>query len=217
MGPDLTDSGARPCPGDPLRRPSAESPSGAKRGRLGRRLREEAVRIGAIFAYLMVVFGTLVLHETVVLSRHGMGYQFYGFAFVNSWILAKVMLVAEGLEARRQAVRDQAIREPARRRPIVRIAARACGFAVLLVCAYAAEETLIGLWKGRSLAGSLPVIGGGGVRGLAATAAIMAIALVPYFTWRELGRLIGRDRLRALVLSGTANPCPDGLPGRRTG
>lgn len=216
MGPDITDSGARPCPRDPPRRPSADPPSDAERGRFGRRLREEAVRIGAIFAYLMVVFGTLVLHETVVLSRHGMGYQFYGFAFVNSWILAKVMLVAEGLEARRQAMRGRATPGSARR-PIVRIVARACGFAVLLVCAYAVEETLIGLWKGRSLAGSLPVIGGGGIRGLAATAAIMAIALVPYFTWREIGRLIGRDRLRTLVLSGTGSPRPDGLPGRRTG
>jgi hypothetical protein len=185
-------------------RPSAGA---ARWRRLGGRLREEAVRIGAIFAYLLVVFGTLVLHETVVLSRHGMGYQFYGFAFVNSWILAKVMLVAEGVEARR----------PARRRPIIRIIARACGFAALLVCAYAVEETIIGLWKGRSLAGSLPVIGGGGVRGLAATAAIMAVALVPYFTWRELGRLLGRDRLRALVLSGAGTPQPDGPAGRRTG
>lgn len=164
------------------------------------------MRIGAIFTYLLVVFGTLVLHETVVLSRHGIGYQFYGFAFINSWILAKVMLVAEGLEARR----------PARRRPVVRIVVRACGFAVLLVCAYSVEETLIGLWKGRSLTVSLPVIGGGGIRGLAATAAIMAVSLVPYFTWRELGRLLGRDRLRALVLSGTGSPCPDVLPGCRT-
>ncbi|KMO41338.1 hypothetical protein VQ03_12960 [Methylobacterium tarhaniae] len=194
-------------------RPSKDAPAGAARWRrLGGRLREEAGRIGAIFAYLLVVFGTLVLHETVVLSRHGMGYQFYGFAFINSWILAKVMLVAEGIEARRQAMRG-----PARRRPIVRIAARACGFAVLLVCAYVVEETLIGLWKGHSLAGSLPVIGGGGVRGLAAIAAIMAVALVPYFTWRELGRLLGRDRLRALVLSGTGSPRSDAPAGPRAG
>ncbi|AWN55401.1 hypothetical protein [Methylobacterium sp. 17Sr1-1] len=172
--------------------------------RLGRRLREEVARIAAIFAYLVVVFGVLVLHETVVLSRHGIGYHFYGFALVNSWILAKVMLVAEGVAARR----------PARRSPLVRIAARACGFALLLVCAYALEETLIGLVKGRSLAGSLPMIGGGGLRGLAAVTVIMAVALVPYFTWRELGRLIGRDRLRALVLSGAG---PEAPPGPRGG
>jgi hypothetical protein len=124
----------------------ATSAAAGRCARVRRRLREEVARISAIFAYLLVVFGVLVLHETVVLSRHGIGYQFYGFAIVNSWILAKVVLVAEGVVARR----------PARRAPLVRIAARAGGFAVLLVCAYAVEETLIGLCKGRSLAESLP-------------------------------------------------------------
>jgi hypothetical protein len=58
-------------------------------------------------------------------------------------------------------------------------------------------------------------IGGGGVRGLAAIAVIMAFALVPYFSWRELERLIGRDHLRALVLSGTTGF--EGPPGPRGG
>jgi len=64
---------------------------------IGRRVLEEAKRIIGIFAYLAVVFGILVLHESVVLSRHGIDYSFYGFAFLNAWILAKVMLLTEGL------------------------------------------------------------------------------------------------------------------------
>ncbi len=206
MGLDVTDSGARPCPRDPPCCPSADPPAGARRGRLGQRLREEAMRIGAIFTYLLVVFGTLVLHETVVLSRHGIGYHFYGFAFINSWILAKVMLVAEGLEARR----------PARRRPVVRIVVRACASRCSSSAPTRSRRRSSVCGRGDSLTVSLPVIGGGGIRGLAATAAIMAVSLVPYFTWRELGRLLGRDRLRALVLSGTGSPCPDVLPGCRT-
>ncbi|MBE7203215.1 MAG: hypothetical protein INR70_36215, partial [Parafilimonas terrae] len=46
--------------------------------RIGRRLSQEAKRIAAIFIYLWVVFGVLVLHESVVLSRHGLSAQFYG-------------------------------------------------------------------------------------------------------------------------------------------
>ena len=30
----------------------------------------------------------------------------------------------------------------------------------------------------------------------------MAVALIPYFAFRELGRVLGRDRLRRLLLSG---------------
>jgi len=159
---------------------------------LGRRLYGEVKRIAAIFAYLWVVFGVLVLHESVVLSRHGLSFHFYGLAFINAWILAKVMLVAEGLDARPHF----------QGRPLaLPIALRSAGFAVLLVCAYAVEETLINLWRGHRLVEALPAIGGGGVRGLAVMTVIMAIALVPYFAWRELGRVLGRDALKALMLS----------------
>lgn len=158
---------------------------------LGRRLYGEAKRIAAIFAYFWVVFGVLVLHESVVLSRHGLNSHFYGLAFVNAWILAKVMLVAEGLDARPHF----------QGRPLaLPIALRSAGFAVLLVCAYALEETLINLWKGHRLVEALPAVGGG-VRGLAVMTVIMAIALVPYFAWRELGRVLGREKLKALMLS----------------
>jgi hypothetical protein len=165
--------------------------------RIGRRVSQEARRIATIFIYLWLVFGVLVLHESVVLSRHGLSAQFYGLAFVNAWILAKVMLVAEGLDARPHF----------EGRPLILpIALRSAGFALLLVCAYAAEESAINLWKGHSLADALPAIGRGGVRGLAVMTVIMAIALVPYFTWRELGRVLGRDTLRALMLSGSEVP-----------
>jgi len=44
--------------------------------RLGRWILEEAKRILGIFAYLWVIFGLLILHEHIVLSRHGMGHGF---------------------------------------------------------------------------------------------------------------------------------------------
>jgi len=87
-----------------------------------------------------------------------------------------------------------------RGRPLVYpILARSCAFAVLLVCAYALEETALGLWRGKSLADSMPAIGGGGLGGLATAVLIMAVALIPYFAFRELGRVLGRERLRALL------------------
>lgn len=160
--------------------------------RLGRRLRDELKRMAAIFAYLWTVFGILVLHEWIVLSRHGIDHRFYGLAFVNAWILAKVVLVTEHLD-----VLPRWVGRP----PIYRIVTRSIGLALILVVAYALEETAIGLARGRALADSLPTIGGGGVRGYLAIGVIMAVALVPYFTFRELGRVLGRARLRALILS----------------
>ena len=171
--------------------------------RLGRRMRDELKRMAAIFAYLWTVFGILVLHEWIVLSRHGIDYRFYGLAFVNSWILAKVVLVTEHFD-----VLPRWVGRP----PIYRIVTRSIGLAVILVAAYAIEETVIGLVRGRSLVDSLPTVGGGGVRGYVVIGVIMAVALVPYFTFRELGRVLGRERLRALILSEPA-PAPSAGPG----
>lgn len=169
--------------------------------RLGGRLLAELKRMAAIFAYLWTVFGILVLHEWIVLSRHGIDYRFYGLAFVNSWILAKVVLVTEHFD-----VLPRWVGRP----PIYRIVTRSVGLALILVSAYALEETVIGLVRGHSLADSLPTVGGGGVRGYLAISLIMAVAMVPYFTFRELGRVLGRERLRALILS---EPSPPSEPG----
>ncbi|MBP1179256.1 hypothetical protein [Methylobacterium sp. PvR107] len=153
----------------------------------------EAKRILGIFGYLWVVFGLLILHEHIVLSRHGIGYGFYGLAFINAWILAKIMLVGESLDVL-PIFRGRPLAYP--------ILARSCVFAALLVCAYALEEVALGLWHGKTLAGSVPTIGGGGVRGFASVVLIMAVALIPYVAFRELGRVLGRERLRTLLFCG---------------
>nr|WP_310346567.1 hypothetical protein [Methylobacterium sp. BE186] len=161
--------------------------------RIRLRVLEEAKRILGIFAYLWVVFGLLILHEHIVLSRHGVGYSFYGLAFINAWILAKIMLVAESLD----------VRPHFQGRPLVYpILARSFVFAILLVGAYALEEMALGLWRGKTVLDSVPAIGGGGIRGLASASVIMAVALIPYFTFRELGRVLGREHLHTLLFRG---------------
>ncbi|ARO53939.1 hypothetical protein B2G69_07100 [Methylorubrum zatmanii] len=169
--------------------------------RIRRWLLTEVKRILGIFAYLWVVFGLLILHEHIVLSRHSMGYGFYGLAFINAWILAKVMLVGESLD----------ILPIFRGRPLIfPILVRSLVFAALLVCAYAIEEMALGLWHGKTLAGSVPAIGGGGARGVASVGLIMAVALIPYFAFRELGRVLGRERLRTILFQdGAAMTLPE--------
>ena len=112
-----------PLPSSPVPTVAPSVTAGQVRGRM-RRIRrwilEEAKRILGIFAYLWVVFGLFILHEHIVLSRHGMGYGFYGLAFINAWILAKIMLVAESLD----------VLPYFRGRPLVYpILARSCAFA----------------------------------------------------------------------------------------
>src|SRR5215469_14458842 len=51
----------------------------------------------AMFLYLWVLFALFAYHEHIVLAKYNIDYQPFGLAFVNAFVLAKVMLVAEEL------------------------------------------------------------------------------------------------------------------------
>jgi hypothetical protein len=67
------------------------------------------------------------------------------------------------------------------------------------------EETIVGVFRGKSVAESIPNIGGGTFAGLAIVAGIASVSLIPFFAYREVGRIIGRDKLRAILLKARAN------------
>ena len=164
---------------------------------IGTRILAELKSFIGIFVYLWVIFGILILHEHAVLSRHGIVYRFYGLAFLNAWILTKIMLIAEHFDTR-TAVRSGPLLYP--------ILTRSGLFALLMVCFYALEDMAIGLWRGKTLVDSVPMIGGGGVLGWASVVLIMTVALIPYFTFRELGRVLGPGRLQALLFRDGSHP-----------
>src|ERR1700730_1192646 len=142
--------------------------------------------------YLFIVFGLLVLHEWVVLSNHHISYKFYGFALLKSLILAKIILLAEGLNFARR-FEEKPIAYP--------IAYKSVAFTVLLMGAYILEEVLVGTWHGKSMAQSMPPIGDGTIWAIFAVSTIMCFALLPFFAFREIGRRLGEDELHALLFS----------------
>jgi hypothetical protein len=83
---------------------------------------------------------------------------------------------------------------------IVPIAYKSIVFAVLLLVAYIVEEIGVGMFHGKTAAESFPVIGGGGPAALLCVTAIMAAALVPFFAFREIARVVGEAEFRVLML-----------------
>jgi hypothetical protein len=154
---------------------------------------DEAKSFVGIFIYMFIVFGLLSLHAWVVLSAENISYRFYGMALINALVLSKIILLAEGFK----------FADKFKNQPLVYpVAYKAIAFTALLFAAYVVEEVLVGLWHGKSLAESFPVIGGGTIGEWLAAALIMCIALVPFFAFREMTRAIGRPQFFALCFTG---------------
>ncbi len=184
----------------PAAEPGRDKPS------LSARLLKELKSFLIMFSYLWLVFSVFLVHEWSVLASHQIGFRFYGLAVVNALVLSKIMLIAEGMHFARR-FEDRPLIYP--------IAYKAFAFTVLLMVAYIIEEIAVGMFHGKTAAESFPEIGGGGIVGVLTVGAIMCIALVPFFSFREIARVVGELEFRTLMLGaprekrGSASPAPE--------
>lgn len=161
------------------------------------RLLDELKKFLMIFAYLWLVFLVFLVHEWVVLANNNIGFRFYGLAALNALVLGKIMLIAETMRFA-ERFHDRPL--------IVPIAYKSVAFAVLLMAAYILEEIAVGAFHGKSVAESFPQIGGGGVVPILCVTALLAIALVPFFAFREIARVVGEAEFRILMLGSANSP-----------
>ena len=169
--------------------PHESEPPTGKRG-LKQRIVDEVIKFWIAAFYLWVMFGTFALHESIVSDKQHIDYHFYGFAIVNALILGKVMLVAEDLH----------FADWLKDRPLIySILCKAVAFSILFLVFYVAEEVIVGIVKGETIRKSIPTIGGGTPSGVLFAGIILFIALIPFFAFREIGRVIGERELNALL------------------
>jgi hypothetical protein len=156
----------------------------------------EAKRFAAIVVYLCLLFVLLQLNRLTILREQylasGFHYQ-YGFALINALILGKIILIGENLHAG----------ERFKGKPLVyAILFRSAVFSFLLLCFNFLEEVIIGVFHGKTIAQSIPTLGGGGVEGVLLDVLMMFIILLPFFSFRELARVLGQDELLSMVFKG---------------
>lgn len=142
--------------------------------------------------YLWVVFGLFVLYSSVILSEHRIPFAPHGFALVNALVLAKVVLVT-------QKFAGKWLNEL----PVIYTTVfKSVAFAVLMSCLKIIEETLRGLYRGLSYNESILVaVGGGTLTGALVFMAILAVVLIPFFAFTELGSVLGEEKLRTLLFT----------------
>ena len=147
-----------------------------------------------MFLYLWVLFALFTYHKAIVLAHYNIDYKPFGIAFINAFILAKVMLAAEKMNLAAK-LKGRPLAYP--------ILTKAIVLAVIFILFNIAETLVKGWWKGKTLGESLPKFGGGSPAELIVVGAILAVALIPFFAFRELSLALGRGVLGGLLMRGS--------------
>jgi hypothetical protein len=142
-----------------------------------------------IFLYLWLVFGLLAIHQSIILSQYQIDYQSHGLAVINALVFAKIMLIAEDLRLG-DRFNDKPLIYPVLYKSLL--------FAIALICFHIVEHVLVGMWHGQKVAESLSEIGANKLRGMVSISVIATVALIPYFSLRQLSRVIGKDNFWSL-------------------
>jgi hypothetical protein len=155
------------------------------------RVVEEVRRLFIIFIYLWAMFALFILDETVILRQRGIMFSpRAGFAAINAIALAKVMLVADDLNV---------LRWVPKRPMIYRIVIESACMAVLFIGFNVLEHLVVGYFEHKTVATSLPVLGGEGLLGMICVAIIMFFAIMPFIACRHISRELGPGRLKAML------------------
>jgi hypothetical protein len=165
----------------------------------------EAKRFSVVVGYLWVLFSTFELYKWIVLRQHNLtsalGFK-VGINLINAVVLGKVIFIAEALRAG----------ERLRNRPLIQpILYKSALFSVILICFHIVEEVLVGIFHGKTISQGIPKMGGGGLVGILIVGVITFVVLIPFFTLREIGRVVGQDELKSMILgrgtkAGTVQP-----------
>ena len=121
---------------------------------------------------------------------NGISFYHEGFSIINAFLLGKVVLTAEFFR----------VGDNFKHKPLVYpIVFKSAVFCLLLMCFYITEETLVGIWHGKTIVESFPNIGRGSWKGLLVVGSILVVGLIPFFAYRELARVLGKDELFSLM------------------
>jgi hypothetical protein len=162
----------------------------SERGQNKRALREKAVdefkEFIGLSAYLYICLGALLLFKSAILEGAGIEFAVWGIAAVKAMVLAKFMLVGRmlGIGVR---FRDKPLIWPTIYHALMSL------FVLLILTT--AEELILGLIHGRTLADSLShVVGPTAFQGLA-VCLVMFLVLTPYAAFVSLGDAVGEVAL----------------------
>ena len=178
-----------------------------KRGDLKKKVVHEVVEYWINVCYLTIVFAAFTQYRRFLLAAHDITYTNYGFAVIEALVLAKVIMIGDVVRLGRGLERKPLI-YPTLYKTVV--------FTLFVAVFTLIEHGIKGLWKGEGFTSGVVDFFGKGSNEILANSIVVFVAFIPFFAIKELGRVLGEDKIRALFFrrradQGSGNPGPVGV------
>ena len=152
----------------------------------------ELIEVALISLYLAVIFCAVSTCALLILRKYDVSFWNYGFSIINALIIAKVILIGEMAHVGRGA----------EGRPLYqRVLYKSFVFGLLVFVFHIVEEIIKHLIHHHPLR---TIWDDFHAEDLMFRTIVIIGAFIPLFAWRELGRVIGEEKLRALFFKSGA-------------
>jgi hypothetical protein len=149
----------------------------------------ELIEYWVNFGYLAFFLIALVWYRRLILAEYQVQYTNYWFPLIEAAILAKVIMIGDLLRLGRALDRKPLILSTLYRTVI---------FSVWVGMFSLLEGTVRGLLHGSGLRAGFEEIASKGRYELLSWCVVIFVAFIPFFAFKELERVLGKDTLRGL-------------------
>ena len=165
------------------------SSADTKKGDLKKKIVHEVVEYWIIVLYLAIFFAAFTQYRRLLLAAYDITYTNYWVAAIKALVLGKVIMVGEAFRISR-GLEQKPLIFPTLYKTLV--------FTLFLAIFIVLENVIKGLWKGTGFTGDIVEFLGVGSHEFLANCLVVFVALIPFFGIKELSRVIGQDKIRAL-------------------
>jgi hypothetical protein len=158
--------------------------------KLTEKLRHQLIEYAFNVVYLMLVFAAFTQYRRFLLAEYSITYTNYWVALFGALVLGKVIMIGSVFRLGRW-LEDKPLIFPTIYKALL--------FCFFILVFRVVEYAIKGLLHGDGLAAAFfEFIAQKGLDEVLANGLVVLVALVPFFAVKELGRVLGRERVAAL-------------------
>jgi len=157
----------------------------------------ELTEYGLNVLYLTVVFAAFTMYRRLLLAAYDIAYTNYWVSLIEAMILGKVIMIGSVLRIGR-GLEDKPLVYPTIYKTVV--------FVVFVALFKIVEHGIKGLLHGEGFMGGLGEMARKGPHEVLANSLVVFVAFVPFFAVKELGRVLGEQKIRTLFFRKRAEP-----------